>query len=129
MPNRCTTPEPRMEEVKDFSRYSPRDFPSSAAFFPDGTLWQACRFCPVWGLKRLRGLPMRLTTTTRQAGSVAIVDISGRIVLGQETFCCCRLHRQLRRGLSCRCFHKRAESQGRTEAALPYKKRAGRNGE
>jgi hypothetical protein len=31
-------------------RYSPRDFPSSAAFFPDGTLWQACRFCPVWGL-------------------------------------------------------------------------------
>lgn len=28
---------------------------------------------------------MRLTTTTRQAGSVTIVDISGRIVLGQET--------------------------------------------
>jgi anti-sigma B factor antagonist len=30
-------------------------------------------------------VPMRLTTTTRQAGSVTIVDISGRIVLGQET--------------------------------------------
>jgi anti-sigma B factor antagonist len=28
---------------------------------------------------------MRLTTTTRQAGSVTIVDIRGRIVLGQET--------------------------------------------
>ena len=28
---------------------------------------------------------MRLTTTTRQVGSVTIVDISGRIVLGQET--------------------------------------------
>jgi anti-sigma B factor antagonist len=28
---------------------------------------------------------MRLTTTTRRAGSVTIVDISGRIVLGQET--------------------------------------------
>ena len=28
---------------------------------------------------------MRLTTATRQAGSVTIVDISGRIVLGQET--------------------------------------------
>jgi anti-sigma B factor antagonist len=28
---------------------------------------------------------MPLTTTTRQAGSVTIVDISGRIILGQET--------------------------------------------
>lgn len=28
---------------------------------------------------------MRLTTTTRQADSVTIVDISGRIVLGEET--------------------------------------------
>jgi len=28
---------------------------------------------------------MRLTTTTRQAGSVTIVDMSGRIILGQET--------------------------------------------
>jgi len=28
---------------------------------------------------------MRLTTTTRQAGPVTILDISGRIVLGQET--------------------------------------------
>ena len=28
---------------------------------------------------------MRLSTTTRQAGFVTIVDISGRIVLGQET--------------------------------------------
>jgi anti-sigma B factor antagonist len=28
---------------------------------------------------------MRLTTTTRQAGSVTIVDINGRIVLGHET--------------------------------------------
>jgi anti-sigma B factor antagonist len=28
---------------------------------------------------------MRLATTTRQAGSVIIVDISGRIILGQET--------------------------------------------
>lgn len=28
---------------------------------------------------------MRLTTTTRQADSVTIVDVSGRIVLGQET--------------------------------------------
>jgi len=28
---------------------------------------------------------MRLTTTTRQAGSVTIVDMSGRIVLGPET--------------------------------------------
>ena len=28
---------------------------------------------------------MRLTTTTRQAGSVTVVDISGRIVLGQES--------------------------------------------
>jgi hypothetical protein len=28
---------------------------------------------------------MRLATTTRQAGSVTIVDISGRIILGQET--------------------------------------------
>jgi anti-sigma B factor antagonist len=28
---------------------------------------------------------MRLTTTTRKAGSITIVDISGRIVLGQET--------------------------------------------
>ena len=28
---------------------------------------------------------MRLTTTTRQAGSITIVDISGRIILGQET--------------------------------------------
>jgi anti-sigma B factor antagonist len=28
---------------------------------------------------------MRLTTTTRQAGSVTIVDIRGRIILGQET--------------------------------------------
>src|ERR1700741_1245553 len=38
-----------------------------------------------WGLERLRSLPMRLTTSTRQAGSVTIVDISGRIILGQET--------------------------------------------
>ena len=28
---------------------------------------------------------MRLATTTRQAGSVTIVDISGRIILGPET--------------------------------------------
>ena len=28
---------------------------------------------------------MRLTTTTRQAGPVTILDISGRIILGQET--------------------------------------------
>src|SRR5262249_32027444 len=28
---------------------------------------------------------MRLTTTTRQAGSVTIVDMSGRIVLGHES--------------------------------------------
>ena len=28
---------------------------------------------------------MNMTTTTRQAGSVTIVDISGRIVLGEES--------------------------------------------
>jgi anti-sigma B factor antagonist len=30
-------------------------------------------------------VPMDLTTTTRQVGSIAIVDITGRIVLGEES--------------------------------------------
>src|SRR6266481_3335721 len=33
----------------------------------------------------LRGLPMNIITSTRQVGGVTIVDISGRIVLGEES--------------------------------------------
>src|SRR5207253_118402 len=33
----------------------------------------------------LRRLPMYMTTSTRQVGGVTIVDISGRIVLGEES--------------------------------------------
>jgi len=36
-------------------------------------------------LDYLRRLPMNMTTSTRQAGGVTIVDISGRIVLGEES--------------------------------------------
>jgi len=32
-----------------------------------------------------RRLPMQMTTSTRQTGGVTIVDISGRIVLGEES--------------------------------------------
>src|SRR5713226_5603499 len=34
---------------------------------------------------RLRGLPMSIITSTRQVGGVTVVDISGRIVLGEES--------------------------------------------
>src|SRR5260370_37290414 len=34
---------------------------------------------------RLRRLPMHMTTSIRQVGGVTIVDISGRIVLGEES--------------------------------------------
>src|SRR5215469_346183 len=37
------------------------------------------------GIRRLRRLPMNMTTSTRQVGGVTIVDISGRIVLGEES--------------------------------------------
>src|SRR5258705_8608898 len=44
---------------------------------------------PVLGLinpsGRDRRLPMHMTTGTRQVGGVTIVDISGRIVLGEES--------------------------------------------
>src|SRR5258707_15184389 len=33
----------------------------------------------------LRGLPMNIITSTREVGGVTIVDISGRIVLGEES--------------------------------------------
>ena len=33
----------------------------------------------------VRRLPMHMTTSTRQVGGVTIVDISGRIVLGEES--------------------------------------------
>src|SRR5947208_2729774 len=35
--------------------------------------------------KRLGGYPMKMTTHTRQVAGITIVDISGRIVLGEES--------------------------------------------
>jgi hypothetical protein len=78
---------------------------------------------------------MYMTTSIRQVGDVTIVDIRGRIVLGEESaalreLVCdllskvqswgCQLHRQLRLGQSGRCFLERAEAGGRTEAAQPH---------
>lgn len=40
---------------------------------------------PVRVLKCLRRWPMNMTTNTRSVGDVTIVDISGRIVLGEES--------------------------------------------
>src|SRR5258706_2951713 len=36
-------------------------------------------------IKGLRRLPMHMTTSIRQVGGVTIVDVSGRIVLGEES--------------------------------------------
>src|SRR5260221_10078516 len=36
-------------------------------------------------IKGVRRLPMHMTTSIRQVGGVTIVDISGRIVLGEES--------------------------------------------
>jgi anti-sigma B factor antagonist len=54
-----------------------------ASFFFDpnnrpGTKTEVFRQCH-------RGLPMHMATSTRQVGGVTIVDISGRIVLGEES--------------------------------------------
>lgn len=38
-----------------------------------------------WGSRAGRSEPMDMTTSTRQAGDVTIVDITGRIALGQES--------------------------------------------
>jgi hypothetical protein len=75
---------------------------------------------------------MHMTTTTR-VGGVTIVDISGRIVLGEESaalwdLVCDLLSKghkkillnQLRIGPSGQCFHPRAEAGGGDEAAQPH---------
>jgi hypothetical protein len=84
---------------------------------------------------------MEMTTDTRQAGGVTIVDISGRIVLGEESAALRELvcdliskgHRKILfnlgnvtyidssgLGQSGQCFHDRAEAGWRTEAAQPH---------
>ena len=84
---------------------------------------------------------MHMTTSIRQVGGVTIVDISGRILLGEESaalrdLVCdllskghkkilfnlgdVHLHRQFRLGPSGQCFLKRAEAGRRIEAAQPH---------
>jgi len=38
----------------------------------------------IFELRNFRGLPMKMTTNARQVGGVTVVDIKGRIVLGEE---------------------------------------------
>ncbi len=85
---------------------------------------------------------MNMMTSSRQVGGVTIVDISGRIVLGEESgalreLVCDLLSKGHKKilfnlgdvqttidssglGLSGQCFHELAEAAGRTEAAQPH---------
>jgi len=75
-------------------------------------------------------IPMHMTTSTREVAGVTIVDISGRMVLGDESAalrdldrlllsmgrliqsCQCQSHEQRGFGPPGRCFHERVEQAG-----------------
>ena len=84
---------------------------------------------------------MTMTTTTRDVDGVTIVDIKGRLVLGEESaalralvadlvgkgqkedsveFCRCQLHRQLGLGQSGQFLSQSADVRWRVKAAQPH---------
>jgi anti-anti-sigma factor len=86
---------------------------------------------------------MQMTTSIREVADVTVVDISGRIVLGDESAALRDLVRHLLSmghkkilfnlanvnhidsaglGHLVLCFHERAETGGRTEAAQPHER-------